>query len=369
MRRSISDGRSDRRTVGQAALVALLLSIGPTVRPCRPQAVNNAGALFLSLPVGARAVGMGQTAVALAGRGEAAFWNPAGLATMPESEFALESASLAAGASHALTAYFHSHGIGVIGGAVYLLDYGDLDRTDSTNNTIARISPRNFEFIASYATELGSSLTLGINYKLVEFRVDCSGDCRDFPGGKGVTNGVDIGGQLAVGADGALRVGVAVRNIGFKLQVNNRDQADALPARLVIGALYRLALHGEPGATGGSGDRIDVNLAADVDSPWGSYGESQMRFGVDVGYQRLLRVRGGYAFVRDGLSGPCVGMGVTSGAIGVDLARSFLSRSDFAADNPRFVSFLVVVFGGAGRCASEWRRVSAGTLASDREWA
>ena len=342
MRRSISDGRSDRRTVGQAALVALLLSIGPTVRPCRPQAVNNAGALFLSLPVGARAVGMGQTAVALAGRGEAAFWNPAGLATMPESEFALESASLAAGASHALTAYFHSHGIGVIGGAVYLLDYGDLDRTDSTNNTIARISPRNLEFLASYATELGSSLTLGINYKLVEFRVDCSGDCRDFPGGQGVTNGVDIGGQLAVGADGALRVGVAVRNIGFKLQVNNRDQADALPARLVIGALYRLALHVERGAAGGSGDGIDVNLAADVDSRWGSYGDSQMRLGVDVGYQRMLRVRGGYAFVRDGLSGPCVGMGVTSGAIGVDLARSFLSSSDFVADNPTFFSFHVV---------------------------
>src|SRR2546428_13564152 len=98
MRRSISDGRSDRRTVGQAALVALLLSIGPTVRPCRPQAVNNAGALFLSLPVGARAVGMGQTAVALAGRGESAFWNPAGLAAMSESELGLERPSLAAGA-------------------------------------------------------------------------------------------------------------------------------------------------------------------------------------------------------------------------------------------------------------------------------
>src|SRR6266702_2058066 len=340
MRRSISDGRSDRRTVGQAALVALLLSIGPTVRPCRPQAVNNAGALFLSLPVGARAVGMGQTAVALAGRGEAAFWNPAGLATMPESEFALETASLAAGASHALTAYFHSHGIGVIGGAVYLLDYGDLDRTDSTNNTIARISPRNLEFLASYATELGSSLTLGINYKLVEFRVDCSGDCRDFPGGQGVTNGVDIGGQLAVGADGALRVGVAVRNIGFKLQVNNRDQADALPARLVIGALYRVGLRGD--ASGGGSDRLDVKLAADVDSPWGSYGESQMRLGVDVGYQRLLRVRWGYAFVRDGVSGPSVGMGLETGTIGVDLARTFLSSADFVADNPTFFSFRLV---------------------------
>src|SRR2546426_8169927 len=82
-----------------------------------------------------------------------------------------------AGATHALTAYFPSHGLGVLGGSVYLVDYGDLDRTDSASNTVGRISPRNFEFLASYATELAGSFTFGVNYKLVEFVVDCSGDC------------------------------------------------------------------------------------------------------------------------------------------------------------------------------------------------
>src|SRR2546428_3029379 len=177
MRRRTSDGRLDRRTVGRGAVVALLLSVGPTVRPSDAQDVNNAGALFLALPVGAQAVGMGQTAVTLAGRGEAAFWNPAGLATLEESEFGLESGSVAAGATHALTAYFHSHGIGVIGGAGYLPDYGELDRTDSTNNTIARISPRNLEFLPPYATQLGGSLNLGVHYTPVEFPPDCSGHC------------------------------------------------------------------------------------------------------------------------------------------------------------------------------------------------
>jgi hypothetical protein len=302
---------------------------------------NNSGALFLSLPVGAEAVGMGQTAVTLEGHGEAAFWNPAGLATMNESEFGVQNGSLAVGRSYALTGYVHSHGIGVLGGAVYLLDYGDLDRTDSTSSTIARISPRNLEFLASYATQLGA-LSIGINYKLVEFRVECSGDCRDFPNGEGVTHGLDVGGQVSAGPDGALRIGVAVRNIGFKLQVNNRDQADPLPAHLVVGALYRLALgRGAAAAPGVAPDGLDVRLAADLDSPWGSYGESEMRVGVDVGYQRLVRVRGGYAFVHDGLSGPSVGMGVSSGSIGVDLARTFLSGSDFVTDNPTFFSFRV----------------------------
>src|SRR6266566_23955 len=198
--------------------------------------------------------------------------------------------------------------VGVLGGAIYLVDYGDLDRTDATGNTIGRISPRNLEFVASYAAGIAGAVTFGVNYKLVQFVVDCSGDCTNLPSAKGTTHAVDVGGQVAAGPEGALRLGVAVRNIGFKLQVNNRDQADALPARLLIGALYRIVLPA----------------------------------GRDVGYQRLLRVRGGYAFVRDGLSGPSVGLGFETGAIGVDLARSFLAGSDLVVANPTFFSFRVV---------------------------
>src|SRR2546426_199736 len=264
MRRNISNsGQSASRLGGQELSFALLLLAAyPAHRLPAQDLANNSGALFLVLPVGAQAVGMGQTAATLEGRGEAAFWNPAGLATLEQSEVAFNTASLAAGATHALTAYFPSHGLGVLGG------------------------------------------------------------------------------QVAVGPTGALRVGVAVRNVGFRLQVNNRDQADPLPARLVVGALYRVALPGTAGLAGN--DQLDLRLAADVDGPWGSYGDSQMRVGVDVGYQRLVRLRGGYAFVRDGLSGPSVGMGVSSGAIGVDLARTFLTGSDLVAQNPTFFSFRVV---------------------------
>lgn len=338
MRQRASDGTAQWRTGGPIVALAVLLSAIPPFRLTAQSDPLNSGALFLVFPVGARAVGMGQTATAADGSGEAAFWNPAGLATLEASDFALHSATLAAGSTHALTAYFPSRGIGVFGGAVYLVDYGDLDRTDSTSNTIARISPRNLELLASYATQLVGSFTLGISYKLVEFRVDCSGDCRGFPNGQGVTHGIDVGGQFAVGPAGALRVGVAVRNIGFKLQVNNRDQADPLPARVTVGAVYQLLLPATVGRAEHS-ERFDLRIAADLDSPWGSYGESEARLGLDVGYQKLFRVRGGYAFVRDGLSGPSVGIGVATGSIGVDLARTFLTGSDLVAQNPTFFSF------------------------------
>src|SRR5436309_1211641 len=248
MRRNTSDGRSDRRTVGRRlGLVLGMLSVSLTVRLSGQELANNSGALFLLFPVGAQAVAMGQTAATLDGRGEAAFWNPAGLATLEHSEFALNTASLAAGATHALTAYYPSHGFGVLGGAVYLVDYGDLERTDSADNTVARIAPRNIEFLASYATELGGSVALGINYKLVEFVVDFSGDCSGFPNGPGVTHAVDVGGQFTVRPAGALHVAVAVKNVGLKLQLNNRDQADRLTARHGLSAAYLSLLPGAPG--------------------------------------------------------------------------------------------------------------------------
>jgi len=339
MRRKPSEGRAGRRAGGRRlALLVFLTASQPGRLPAQEQPLN-AGALFLVFPVGAQAVGMGQTATAASGHGEAAFWNPAGLATMSDDEFALHSATLVAGKSHVLGAYFPSRGIGVLGGAVYLVDYGDLDRTDQNGNTIARIAPRNFEFIASYATSLAGSFVLGLSYKLVEFRVDCSGDCRDFPTGTGATHALDLGGQFTVGPGGPLRIGVALRNVGFRLQVQNQAQADPLPARLAIGALYEVHFRPAEGAT--LDKAFDLKLAADVDSPWGQGGQSETRLGFDVGYQKLVRVRAGYAFVQDGLSGPSVGLGIESGSLGVDLARAFLTGSDLQADSPTFFSFRV----------------------------
>src|SRR5439155_27283 len=98
------------------------------------------------------------------------------LAMLEKTEFGLQSATLVAGNTDAVTAYFPSHRLGVLGGAIYLVDYGDLDRTDATGNTIGRISPRNLEFVASYAAGIAGGVTFGVNYKLVQFVVDCSGD-------------------------------------------------------------------------------------------------------------------------------------------------------------------------------------------------
>ena len=331
--------------------VSILLSADPPTRlPAQSQPLNS-GALFLVFPVGAAGVGMGQTGIAAHGTSDAAFWNPAGLATLDVAEFTLHTSSINLTRSSVVSAYVPRPGVGVFGGAVYLVDLGDQPHVDSNNVTIGRIASRNLELLGSFATQLTGSFVLGLNYKLIEFRVDCTGDCTGLPNGRGLTHALDIGGQFTVGGnggEGGVRVGVAVRNVGFKLQVQNADQADALPARFAVGAVYQIVFRpaarpaGPAGENAGStGDRVDLRVAADVDSPWGRAGASEMRIGLDVGYRKLVRLRGGFAFVQDGLSGPSVGMGLTSGSIGVDLARTFLTGSDLVVENPTFFSFRV----------------------------
>jgi hypothetical protein len=340
--RPFSAGSPERHQGGWQTAVALaVLAAYPGVRLSAQDQPLNSGGLFLLFPVGAQSVGMGQTAAALDGHGEAVFLNPAGVGSLATDEFTLHTAHLAAGATSALTAFFPRHGVGVFGAGVYLVDYGDQDVNDSLGTTIARIAPRNLEVLATFATQLSGTVSLGVTYKLVEFRVDCSGaGCPPQSGGQGVTHALDVGGQFSVGPDHALNIGVALRNLGFPLQVNNRDQADPLPTRLVIGAAYRLQLR--PVTDGALTDRFDVRVAADVESPWRETGSPDLRVGMDVGYHELVRVRGGYAFVHQGLSGPSVGLGLATGAIGVDLARMFLTGTDLIVTNPTFLSFRVV---------------------------
>jgi hypothetical protein len=322
----------------RTAIVLLVPSTFTTTRAAAQDQPLNAAALFLLFPVGATTVGMGQTAAAADGHGEVVFQNPAGVASMSSSEFALHTATLAAGPTNALTAFFPRHGIGVFGATLYLADYGDLELTDSTGTTNGRLASRNLAFLATYATQLTGSVSLGVSYKLVQFAVTCSGACQSVPAGQGVTHALDVGGQFTVGADHALRIGVALRNVGFPLQVNNRDQADPLPTRLTVGATYRVQLRPVDDSVA---DRFDLRMAADVESPWRQTGNPDIRLGVDVGYREMVRVRGGYAFVHQGLSGPSIGLGVATGAIGVDLARMFLTGTDLVTPNPTFLSFRV----------------------------
>ena len=330
MRRVRFHGAS--RWFGSAAAVLAALAL-----PWQPAAgqgdgtAPDVGATFLLIPVGGRAAALGQAAIADGGSSEAAFWNPAGLATMQHGEVAAHHAKTFISNNTALSAYFSTGRIGVVGVSAYLVDYGAQEVTIPGGPTSGKFSPKNVQLLASYATRIGAQLGFGVNYKLIQFRQDCSGDCRLFPSVVGTTHGVDVGLQYGR-REAPFHFGVAVRHAGFDLQLEDSDQADPLPTRLEFGIAYRILLP----APSPESQPLDARVLVDVENRWGEFNDPRARIGLELGYVDLIRLRTGYAFIDSETRGPSVGLGVRLGRLAVDFSRVFYDSSNF--DEPVYIS-------------------------------
>lgn len=318
----------------------MVVALVATTRALAAQEAANPearGAAFLLLPVGARATALGQAAAADWGNTEAIFWNPAGLAQIEGNELAVHYASTFISDNTALVGGFAAGRLGVLGVAAYLVDYGSQEVVGGPGVPIGRISPKNVELLASYSTYVGGGLAVGVNYKLIQLRQDCSGQCAAFPSVAGTTHGVDIGLQYAVARSETLRLGFVVRHAGFKLQLRNEGQADPLPTRVQVGAIYKILLP----RLRGTDERFDARILLDVDDEWGEYTDLDWRLGMDVGLRDLVRFRTGYAFLNSQSRGPSVGVGIRVGKIAIDMARVFFVSSNF--DEPLHVSVRAVL--------------------------
>lgn len=275
---------------------------------------------------------LGQAAVADGGSSESVFWNPAGLANLRASEVAIHHASTFASDNTVIAGYLNAHRLGVFGASAYLVDFGSQEVRPGPGPPVGRISLKNVELLASYATALTDDLAFGVNYKLIQFRQDCSGDCGSARPAVGTTHAVDVGVQYAPGLSDQVRIGLAVQHVGFKLQIQNREQADPLPTRVQLGVVYRVKLRAvEPGS-----ETLDARLLLDLQNPWGRYDNPDARLGMDVGVGEALRLRAGYAFLHSEMRGPSVGLGLRVGRLHIDFARLFFASSNF--DEPVHVS-------------------------------
>jgi hypothetical protein len=307
-----------------AALLGGAASAAPAQRAAAPQ-----GAEFLLLPVGARATALGQAAAADGGTTEALFWNPAGLAALPRRELGVHHFSHLFSTGDALTLAVPSPALGSFALGAYVVDYGDFEITARDGgDPVGQATARNLALLASYATDLVGGLAAGLVYKLVQFRVDCTGDCTDVPTAIGTTHAVDVGVRY-VATGRPLVIGLVVRHAGFKLQVRNQAQADPLPTRLAVGASYGL-LRPSDGAEG-----FDVRVLADVQGALGQGSLAPVTLvGVETGVHEAVRLRGGYAFLDSEARGPSLGLGLRFGNVGVDLARVFFANDDLGEKEP-----------------------------------
>lgn len=296
-------------------------------------ALSTEGGLFLLLPIGARAVGMGQTTVATSVGSEAVWWNPAGLATGEKREAAIHHSRSILGSGDALSVVVPSQLLGTLALSLDVLNYGEFPLTDSINPDVplGTIIPRNVIYAVSYASGVGKRLAVGLTYKVVQLRFDCSGPCPPSASYTATTSALDFGVRARLPL--AIAGGIALRNVGLPFQVNDSQQADPLPTRVQIGLARSLSVR-QPAAEGGG---VSAIIAADVLETV-AFDAHSVRVGTDVGYEDRLFVRGGYVLENGDGGGPSIGFGIVARNFVLDFGRIIGGLSADQGQSPTHLS-------------------------------
>jgi hypothetical protein len=188
---------------------------------------------------------------------EAAFWNPAGLASLSESEFLVMRGDPLAGVSTAISLLMARQPLGVLGLSYHLLDGGEQNLVDDQGNVRGAFTIRSHVGIVSAASPLASWLDIGLNMKIVRFDLNCRGQCDD-AGVQSSGWAGDVGFQSQPLANVPLRLGAMIAHFGPSFQVVNADQADPLPTRIRFSAAYEMLRHFEPPADLALWVRVEV---------------------------------------------------------------------------------------------------------------
>jgi hypothetical protein len=289
------------------------------------------GALFLLLPVGAQTVGMGQATVAARLGTESIWSNPAAIARQDKREAAIHHSETIAARGDVITLLFPKNGLGAFALSANILDFGNQQITDRDGTPIGLVLPRNLLFSGTLGAAVGKSLSLGLTFKRLQYRVDCSGQCGDVTTFSATSNAVDFGAQYDIPGDSAVRLGAAIRNIGTRLRIDDQEEADRLPTRIEVGLSYRL------GVVRKYVSDVDIHLAGDIVADE-SADDPSARLGADLVYQNTVHLRAGYLANDTDGANAALGFGLGTGRLLFDIARTFGGLSEGAGKTPAYVS-------------------------------
>lgn len=317
---------------GLAAAAALVALAGTPVGTLGAQGgLSTEGALFVLVPVGARSVGSGQAGAAAEFGTESLWGNPAGIARAQQRDVALHYSKTIVADGTVLALVYPAGKAGVLAFGAQLYDLGAQDFTDQVGK-VGELLPRSVVVAVTYAATLGPRLRAGVTYKGVQSRLDCTGPCENISTFNASTNGLDAGVQYESARRDSMTVGLVVRNMGLKLQVNDNAQSDPLPARLHLGV--RAFVPAVAAALPDAELRWEVDVVAR-----GSLQEPELRAGAELGLQKQLYLRGGYVSGTGDAAGPALGLGFVRGKLALDFARGF---SGFSADQGQPPTYLTL---------------------------
>jgi hypothetical protein len=290
------------------------------------------GAVLLLLPTGAQAVGMGQAMVATTPGSEGIWWNPSSIAAQTKRELAIHHSTTVIGTGDALTFVLPSRSRGTAALSLNILNLGEQHLTDEFGNVIGVVLPRFVVLAGTYGARIGKRLRTGLTYKVVQLRFDCSGQCTNVGTLSAATNAADLGAQYEIAAGAPLTFGLAIRNLGGKLNTDGANERTPLPTQVEVGAMYRVRFI----------DRYvkDTEVLATtslLDSR--SYGGKAIRFGADLVYQKKVHLRAGLVgHDQRSETSASLGFGLESGPFVFDIARVFGGIPGEDGQQPIYIS-------------------------------
>jgi hypothetical protein len=290
------------------------------------------GSLFLLLPTGAQAVGMGQAMVAAKPGSEGIWWNPGSIGGQDKKELAIHHSKTIAGVGDALSFVAPFSRYATLALSANILNLGDQQITDDFGNVVGVVLPRDVVFAGTYAGQFSKRFSAGMNYKVIQLRVDCSGQCASVGPEVESSRAVDLGAQYEIAAGAPLTFGAAIRNLGGRLNSTQTNQRDPLPTQLDLGVMYRLKFidhYVKDTELRVAGSYIDSR----------TFGGKSVRLGTDVTYQGKVHLRAGFVgHDRRGDASAALGFGLQSGAFVFDIARTFGGLPAENGQTPVYVS-------------------------------
>lgn len=291
------------------------------------------GALDFLFPIGARSVGMGLAAVALGTGSDALWWNPALVARGPR-EVALHiSQTLAtqAGTDAAVAVVYAVPRVGSVALSYRYLSYGEQPAVDSvTGQQTGTFVPTSTIVAASFAAPFGNRLAVGVTGKLLRIAYPCTGACNTTSASP-ETGALDIGAQYVLTKDSLVTLGAAMRSLGFKLQINDAPQADALPTQLDVGLGLSPRFSSMP---------AEVRVRGEADMIMAMVGGGSPGFGIgaEAAYQARYQARAGYVVNGPMGSGFTFGLGLSTGKLRLDFARMASGIQQQSGVTPTYLS-------------------------------
>jgi len=293
------------QTAMKLALVALLAAL--TSAPVRADGPGSTTADLLKIPVGARAIGMGEAYTAAANDSSALQWNPAGLSFAQRKEASFMHSSLIEGVNYEHIAFAAPGDNFSYGLSMSYLGYGDIAGYDNNANPTGDLSANAYIFTAGASTLLRNNLSLGVSASVLRQKL-ADTSAGTFAGNAGLIYTLPT---KALGAN--YKVGVSVLNVGPGLKfVSERAP---LPRKIKVGTSIE-NIKGKP-----------LNLSLDVTKP--NDNDTYVGVGSEYWFKQLIAVRLGYAGSNDEGRGLRMGLGLKIRDLLFDYAYG--SFGDFGA--------------------------------------